>query len=301
MSAGGQISGSSITYTHNGGETTSDSFTYKVNDGNSDSNTSTSTITVTAVNDAPTIDASATIAVDEKDQVDITILGTDVDSSSLTYVVVSTPSKGTLRSSDGTDLTAGNTISGGTVTYVSTTSISADTTDSFQVKANDGTVDSATATINLAITAINENLPQIILESSATTVNEDAGNVTLTASLVSNSFYSIKRDMNATPVSANATNSLGYVYLGEYNGHKYYLWKDNCKNNSDAQADALAKGGYLVVFETEAEEDWVADKLSGSNANFSSSFWIGLNYKLTGDAWKSVSYTHLTLPTILLV
>ena len=289
VSAGGQLSGSSITYTHNGGETTSDSFTYKVNDGNSDSNTSTSTIAVTAVNDVPTIDSSATIAVDEKDQVDITILGTDVDSSSLTYVVVSTPSKGTLRSSDGTDLTAGNTISGGTVTYVSTTSINANTTDSFQVKANDGTVDSATATINLAITAINENLPQIILESSATTVNEDAGNVTLTASLVSNSFYSIKRDMNATPVSANATNSLGYVYLGEYNGHKYYLWKDNCKNNSDAQADALTKGGYLVVFETEAEEDWVADKLSGSNANFSSSFWIGLNYKLTGDAWKWIN------------
>ena len=95
--------------------------------------------------------------------------------------------------------------------------------------------------------------------------------------------------MNATPVSANATNSLGYVYLGEYNGHKYYLWKDNCKNNSDAQADALAKGGYLVVFETSAEENWVKDKLSSSNANFGSQFWIGLNYKLTGDAWKWIN------------
>ena len=67
------------------------------------------------------------------------------------------------------------------------------------------------------------------------------------------------------------------------------MWKDNCKNNSDAQADALAKGGYLVVFETSAEENWVKDKLSSSNANFGSQFWIGLNYKLTGDAWKWIN------------
>ena len=287
VSAGGQLSGTQITYTHNGGETTSDSFTFKVNDGNSDSNTSTSSIAVTAVNDAPTIDASGTVSVDEKDQVDITISASDVDSSALTYTVVSTPSKGTIRSSDGSNLTSGNTIPGGVVTYVSTTSINANTTDSFQVKVNDGSVDSATATINLAITAINENLPQIILESSATTVNEDVGNVTLTASLVSNSFYSIKRDMDATPVSANSTNSLGYLYLGEYNGHKYYLWNTSSKTNGEAQSDALAKGGYLVVFETAAEENWVKDKLA--TANYNNNFWIGLNYKLTGDAWKWIN------------
>ena len=51
--AGSTLVGSSVKYTHNGSETTSDTFTFKANDGNSDSNTSTATVTVTAVNDAP--------------------------------------------------------------------------------------------------------------------------------------------------------------------------------------------------------------------------------------------------------
>ena len=79
--------------------------------------------------------------------------------------------------------------------------------------------------------------------------------------------------MNAAAVSANEVNSLGYVYLGENDGHKYYLWDRNrtggdSKNNGEAKADALAKGGYLVVLETEAEETWLKDKLSSSNADF---------------------------------
>ena len=105
-----------------------------MNDGNSDSNISTSTIAVTAVNDIPTIDASGTVAVDEKDQVDITILGSDVDSSTLTYTIVATPSNGVLRNSDGTDLSTGNTISNNVITYVSTRALSSNGTNSFQTK-----------------------------------------------------------------------------------------------------------------------------------------------------------------------
>jgi VCBS repeat-containing protein len=43
----------SFTYTHNGSETTSDSFTYKVNDGTEDGSTVTVTFTINPVNDAP--------------------------------------------------------------------------------------------------------------------------------------------------------------------------------------------------------------------------------------------------------
>ena len=43
----------SFSYTHNGSETTTDSFTYKANDGTSDSNVVTVTITITSVNDLP--------------------------------------------------------------------------------------------------------------------------------------------------------------------------------------------------------------------------------------------------------
>mgnify|MGYP003321796279 FL=1 len=289
ISAGAQIAGSTVTYTHNGGETTSDSFTFKANDTNSDSNTSTATITVAAVNDAPTINASSTITVNEKDKVDITILGSDVDSTTLTYTVVSTPSSGTLTATDGSELSNGNSIPSGTLTYTSTSSISSNATDSFQVKANDGTVDSATATINIAITAIDESKPQIVLDVSSDTVSEAVGNVTVTASLVSNSFYSAQRDMDAAAVSAYATNSLGYQYIGEYGGHKYY-YKDENVTNSVAKADALAKGGYLVVFETSAEENWLLGELASNKANQQTEhFWIGLNYKLNGAAWKWIN------------
>ena len=49
------ISGNKVTYTPNSNYNGADSFTYKANDGHQDSNAATVTITVTPVNDAPTI------------------------------------------------------------------------------------------------------------------------------------------------------------------------------------------------------------------------------------------------------
>ena len=289
VAAGGQLAGSTITYTHNGGETTTDSFTWFANDGNTDSNVSTFSLAVSPVNDAPTIDASTTIAVDEQDKVDITLLGSDAEGDALTYTIEALPTGGTLSDSGGVELSVGSVISSATtviVTYTHTGSISANATDSFKLKAKDGVLFSTVATINIAITNINENLPQIILESSSNTVSEDVGNVTITASLVSNSFYSNRRDMDAAPVSANATNSKGFIYVGENDGHKYYL-KQAWATNSAAKADALALGGYLTVFETSAEENWLIGKLNSTSRQ--NDFWIGLNYKLTGDAWKWIN------------
>ena len=216
-----------------------------------------------------------------------------MDSTTLIYSVVTAPTGGTLTATDGSELANGNTIPGGTLTYTHTADITSNATDSFQVKVNDGTVDSATATINLAITAIDESKPQVIIEAYSNSVSEDAGTVVITASLVSNSFYSARRDMNAAAVSANAVNSLGYVYLGENGGHKYYLYAQENnggahKTNSQAKADALAKGGYLVALETEAEETWLKDKIN--TANFGNhEFWIGLNYKLAADAYQWIN------------
>ena len=222
------LSGSTIVYTHNGGETTSDSFTYKVNDGNSDSNISTVKVTVNAINDAPTITAS-TSTLDEKDKIEITINGADVDSSSLSYTLTTAPTAGILNDSSGEELADGSTLSGNVVTYTHTTSLSGSDagSDSFIVSVSDGSASSADTTMPIVITNINEALPQIILEASSSSVSEDAGTVTITASLVSNGFYSNRRDMDADAVSANATNSLGYVYLGENAGHKYYLKDDS--------------------------------------------------------------------------
>ena len=94
----GTISGSSFTYTHNGGEAPTDSFTFSAKNGDGDeSNTATISIKVTAVNDAPTIAAIAK-TVNEGSSVEITVLGADAEGQNLTYAVTSgdAPSYGTI-------------------------------------------------------------------------------------------------------------------------------------------------------------------------------------------------------------
>ena len=54
-----------VTYTHDGSETTSDSFTYTINDGTVDSSVATVNVTVTAVNDEPVLTALAAVTLEE--------------------------------------------------------------------------------------------------------------------------------------------------------------------------------------------------------------------------------------------
>ena len=80
----------SITYAHNGGTTTADSFTYKLNDGASDSNIATVSINVIAVNKAPmAMNHSATTLIDTPLTVDLLPLASDPDGDELFYEVQS--------------------------------------------------------------------------------------------------------------------------------------------------------------------------------------------------------------------
>ncbi|HWI52644.1 MAG TPA: cadherin-like domain-containing protein, partial [Symbiobacteriaceae bacterium] len=88
----------SFTYTPNPDFYGSDSFTYRVSDGTATSNVATVTITVTNVNDAPTVsDATATVISDNGNTVGVTITVTDVDGdTTFTGAVGTWPSLGTL-------------------------------------------------------------------------------------------------------------------------------------------------------------------------------------------------------------
>ncbi|MEL1232140.1 MAG: Ig-like domain-containing protein, partial [Candidatus Neomarinimicrobiota bacterium] len=90
------ISSNTVTYSAGQDWNGTDTFTYKANDGTEDSNISTVTITVNAVNDAPSTNDIVT-STDEDVAKDITLDGSDIDTGdTLSYIVVSQPTNGTV-------------------------------------------------------------------------------------------------------------------------------------------------------------------------------------------------------------
>ena len=266
-----------VTYTHDGSETTSDSFTFTSSDGTLTSSAGTVTVTVAAVNDAPVISAD-TFTVDQFDELTFDIPATDAEGNSLTFTVEADPSQGTLLDNGGGNFTYFNNSASNQFT-------SGVATDTFTIKANDGSLDSADTVLTFTVSEIDTSIPQVLLTSSATSITETSdGSATLTvnAVLISNDFYSVRRDTNADPVSIGSENSLGLIYVGESNGKKYYVSRNECcDNNTDngyesySTAATAAKnfGGYLAVFETQVEQENVHDLLDA--ASLSGSYWIG--------------------------
>ena len=153
-------SNGTFSYTHNGSETTSDSFTYKANDGLLDSNIATVTITVTPVNDAPvgnndsfTVNEGATVTVLSNSQTSVLNNDTDAESNTLTASVITAPTNGTLT------LNSNGTFS---YTHNGTETI----TDSFTYKVNDGLLDSNITTVNITVIPVNDNGPTDISVSN---------------------------------------------------------------------------------------------------------------------------------------
>ena len=130
------------TYTPNPNANGLDSFTFKANDGFLDSNVATIVLSITPVNDAP-VAVNGTAAVLAGSTVAGSVVATDADSSTLTYTIVSNGAKGIA------------TVNAATGAYAYTANPNASGTDTFQFRANDGTVNSNTGTITVSITPVN--------------------------------------------------------------------------------------------------------------------------------------------------
>ncbi len=162
----GVLSGTApnLTYTPNTNFFGNDSFTFVANDGAQDSNTATVTLNVSNVNDMP-VASGQTVAVVEDTPSAITLIATDADADPLTYSVTSGPSNGVLSG------TAPN------LTYTPNANYFG--ADSFTFIANDGTVDSNTATITINVSAVND--APVADSQSLTGAENVAINITLTA------------------------------------------------------------------------------------------------------------------------
>ena len=150
-----------FTYVHDGSETTTDSFTYKVNDGSVDGNTVAVTINVMPVNDAPVVN-NDNVNVNAGNSVTIDVLANDTDAEGDTLTVTSV-TQGT-NGSVTIDAVSGKPV------YTADAGFSG--SDSFTYTISDGNGGTSTATVNVTVigpTNIAPDTDQVIVKGDEDT------------------------------------------------------------------------------------------------------------------------------------
>ena len=157
------IDNQDISYTHDGSETTTDSFDFEVGDGTNTLNEASLEITVNPQNDAPELANNQGLTLDRGAEAFISkqeLKATDEDNSSgeLSFEVVQLPANGSLNK-DGqamslNDLFTQKDINQGLISYQHENSET--TEDSFQFKPGDGTATLNKATFDLTINPVDD-------------------------------------------------------------------------------------------------------------------------------------------------
>jgi hypothetical protein len=181
LPANGALTGTApnVVYTPKTGFTGSDTFTFKVNDGSLDSAVAIVAVTVKAVivNQVPTADAlSVSVVVGESTPV--TLTGRDPEGAAIKFTVVTQPANGTLAG------TAPN------LTYTAKSGFTG--SDSFTFKVNDGTLDSAVATVSISVSASGSQIN--LGNRGLALVNDATGAKLVGTTFVAKVFYGVSEN-----------------------------------------------------------------------------------------------------------
>ena len=160
----------SFTYDHDGSEGNEVTFTYRATDSNNnESSIATVTITVTGVNDMPTVE-EITKTVDENSTTEIILSGNDPEGSALVYSLVTQPNDGTFTFDTAT----------GVGSYVHNGNENASDTFSYKV-CEDGTTNCSSSQ-NIVITVTNVNDAPIVTDAVNTLSEGSSVQTTLSIS-----------------------------------------------------------------------------------------------------------------------
>ena len=203
----------SFSYTHDGSENHSDSFTFKVSDGFGYSNTATVTITVDPVNDAPTADDDSFTVDEGNSLINEQLTGSDPENDTLTFILVS-------------DVAHGELILNADGTFTYNHDGSETTSDSFTFKVNDGNLDSNIATVTITINPVND--APVANDDSFT--GDEGGTITdfVTGSDAENdplTFILVSGPMYAASFTLNADGTFTYVHDGSENHSDGFTFK----------------------------------------------------------------------------
>ncbi len=198
------------TYTPNANFNGTDSFTVKVTDAAGASAVQTVNVTVAAVNDAPVFAAAAVTATTAEDTAfKGSVTATDADTGdTLTYALGTAATKGTaVVNADGT------------YTYTPTANFNG--TDSFTVTTKDAAGATATQTVNVTVTAVND-APTFATPTVAFTGTEEVavkGNVVATDVDTGDTLtYALGTGSTKATVTVNADGSFVYTPVKDFNG-----------------------------------------------------------------------------------
>jgi VCBS repeat-containing protein len=206
-----------FSYTHDGSETTSDSFVYEACDTGALCDSATVTIDVTPVNDPPVAnDDSATTDEDTPVVIDVTANDTDVDGTidPTSVSIITAPSSGSVSVDPAT----------GEVTYTPNLNFFGTDTFEYQVCDDDGACDTAWVTV----TVNDVNDAPVAYAQTVTTDEDTPVLITLTASDVDDGTltYTIVDEPTYGTLSGTAPN-VTYTPAENYHGPDSFTFKAN--------------------------------------------------------------------------